>query len=580
MPMDELDSPQPFIVTDNDGRLTMVPKVRDFLKTLNHPLVVVSVAGVYRTGKSYLLNRLMNRQDGFPLGPTVQSKTKGIWTWVTKHPRFPDRALVLIDTEGLADPEKADSTHDIWIFSLAILLSNIFVFNSKGAIDNQSMHHLHLTTELSEHMRLRSGGSDTQDFSKVFPKFVWAVRDFFLQCEIEGKAVTPDEYLEWGLQLKGGARKDIQQANDVRASLKRFFPERHCFLFPFPTIDSTKLSDMDSVAVTELSPKFVEVGRDFVNFVLRQTDVKELEGKAVNGSMFVTLAECYIEAIRNGTIPCIQNAVDTMAMVENDKAMKYAESLYDKRWSDVKFPIPSTRLHDIHSEAQKIAVDAFVTRVIFDQDQKQTLQFGLLINGKLDELVAKNCMESTRKSRQAVNRLGKAVKSNMKSGTYLRSGGGGYEAYQKDMAELSKLYDRETDLGDEKAAVLAEFLTEQETFRMQVLNAETRLKEEERRTEMERLQREESERIVRDQEAEMKRLGQEQERREKDFKDGMNRLEQEMLAKAARDKADLEKRLKEDQKEKERLMRDGFSKEAGAMQQRMNRLTNDLAEKV
>jgi len=38
---------------------------------------VISVAGLYRTGKSYLLNRmLLNRSSGFGIGPTVNACTK------------------------------------------------------------------------------------------------------------------------------------------------------------------------------------------------------------------------------------------------------------------------------------------------------------------------------------------------------------------------------------------------------------------------------------------------------------------------------------------------------------------------
>ena len=39
---------------------------------------------MYRTGKSYLLNRvILNRQRGFGVGPTVNPCTKGIWIWGT-----------------------------------------------------------------------------------------------------------------------------------------------------------------------------------------------------------------------------------------------------------------------------------------------------------------------------------------------------------------------------------------------------------------------------------------------------------------------------------------------------------------
>ena len=42
------------------------------IKSLNGEFGVIAVAGMYRTGKSYLLNRmLLNRQKGFSVGPTV-----------------------------------------------------------------------------------------------------------------------------------------------------------------------------------------------------------------------------------------------------------------------------------------------------------------------------------------------------------------------------------------------------------------------------------------------------------------------------------------------------------------------------
>ncbi|CAI9533681.1 unnamed protein product, partial [Staurois parvus] len=61
---------------------------------------------MYRTGKSYLMNKLAKAHRGFALGATVQSKTKGIWMWCVPHPTKENHTLVLLDTEGLGDVEK------------------------------------------------------------------------------------------------------------------------------------------------------------------------------------------------------------------------------------------------------------------------------------------------------------------------------------------------------------------------------------------------------------------------------------------------------------------------------------------
>ena len=47
------------------------------IKSIQEPIAVISVAGLYRTGKSYLLNKmLLNTQNGFGVGPTINPCTK------------------------------------------------------------------------------------------------------------------------------------------------------------------------------------------------------------------------------------------------------------------------------------------------------------------------------------------------------------------------------------------------------------------------------------------------------------------------------------------------------------------------
>jgi len=53
---------------------------KNFLRALDRPFGVVSVAGMYRTGKSYLINRmLLGGEKGFGVGPTINPCTKGLW---------------------------------------------------------------------------------------------------------------------------------------------------------------------------------------------------------------------------------------------------------------------------------------------------------------------------------------------------------------------------------------------------------------------------------------------------------------------------------------------------------------------
>jgi len=40
---------------------------------------IVAVCGKYRTGKSYLLNKLFKGHKAFEVGPTINPCTKGLW---------------------------------------------------------------------------------------------------------------------------------------------------------------------------------------------------------------------------------------------------------------------------------------------------------------------------------------------------------------------------------------------------------------------------------------------------------------------------------------------------------------------
>ncbi|XP_018431284.1 PREDICTED: guanylate-binding protein 6-like, partial [Nanorana parkeri] len=140
----------------------------------------------------------------FSLGSTIQSQTKGIWMWCVPHPMYKDRVLVLLDTEGLGDVEKGDKKNDSKIFTLAILLSSALVYNSLGTINQDALDKLKFVGEITELIKVRTGSipDEQATFSTYFPIFVWAVRDFNLELEIDGKTVSADGYLENALKLK------------------------------------------------------------------------------------------------------------------------------------------------------------------------------------------------------------------------------------------------------------------------------------------------------------------------------------------------------------------------------------------
>ena len=121
------------------------------------------MCGRARQGKSFILNQLAgaaaSNDAGFKVGPTVKPCTKGLWIWSAPIPtRSSDGQayhLILLDTEGI-DAYDQTGQYSTQIFSMAVLLSSLFVYNQMGGIDEAALDRLSLVTEMTKHIRVRS----------------------------------------------------------------------------------------------------------------------------------------------------------------------------------------------------------------------------------------------------------------------------------------------------------------------------------------------------------------------------------------------------------------------------------------
>lgn len=69
--------------------------------------------------------------------------------------------VVVLDTEGLGALDE-DSNHDVRIFSLAILISSYFLYNSVGSIDENALSSLSLVINLTRHIHLKTSGASEE----------------------------------------------------------------------------------------------------------------------------------------------------------------------------------------------------------------------------------------------------------------------------------------------------------------------------------------------------------------------------------------------------------------------------------
>ncbi|XP_073711386.1 guanylate-binding protein 4 isoform X3 [Misgurnus anguillicaudatus] len=371
-----MPAPVCLIENDDSGNLSVRKEGKDILDMINGPVVVVSVVGLYRTGKSYLMNRLAGQQSGFALGNTVESKTKGIWMWCVPHPSMPGHTLVLLDTEGLGDVKKGDSKNDSWIFCLAVLLSSTLVYNSRGTIDDYAVQKLHYVAELAEQIKIKSKPASEEDeeeeenfqFVCFFPLFVWAVRDFTLDLVINGQKATEDGYLNYALGLKKGAGKKISDYNMPRECIRSYFPSRKCFVFPSPA-SPENMGCLESLQEQDLVPGFREATRNFCEYIFVKSAVKKLKGgHTVTGKMLGQLAHIYVKTINDGQVPCLENAVLALANLENQSAVEEALKVYKNGMEEIKskFPVGMDSITIVHQKCSSLANSEFMKRSFKD----------------------------------------------------------------------------------------------------------------------------------------------------------------------------------------------------------------------
>ena len=170
------------------------------LRALKGDIKVVSMAGLQRTGKSFLLNQLVMGKGGkFEVGSTVQTCTKGI-NMVIKRNENGEGAVVFLDTEGFGSTVRSQG-FDIKLFSLALLFSSYFIYNSRGVIDSSAIEDLSLVVELTKHIHVKQRAKGENDdgsmFANIFPSFHWIVRDFNLKLvDDDGDEIDSRQYME------------------------------------------------------------------------------------------------------------------------------------------------------------------------------------------------------------------------------------------------------------------------------------------------------------------------------------------------------------------------------------------------
>lgn len=496
-----MDLPVCLIENTADGKIQVNAKATDILSKITQPVVVVAIVGLYRTGKSYLMNKLAGSQKGFDLGATVQAQTKGIWMRCLPHPTKEGHTLVLLDTEGLGDVEKGDKKNDMWIFCLAVLLSSALVYNSKAVIDEDAIEKLHYVGEMAELIKVRSKDNDEDEaeYSRYFPIFIWAVRDVTLKLEFNGKPITEDEYLENALKLQKGENMQescerVEQHNKYRDCIRMYFKTRKCFMFDLPTGDKKVLQNMDEVSEEQLSPAFIDQTAKFCDYVYENATVKCMDNvHPVTGETLASLASMYTNAISSSNAACMEDVVTNISMAENTAAVKEATQHYENKMKEkVKIPTETfDQIIELSEECEKEALEIFMKRSFKDNDRQFHKQFWEIIEQKKSEFFKRNDTESRTLCEKLIKTLSSDLDNSMKQGAYVTLGG--HQVFKEEMERIEEKYKNEPRKGTKAEDVLLEFKKSKEMIGVTIMMNDKALSDQQKKIEEEKANKEKQE---------------------------------------------------------------------------------------
>lgn len=348
------------------------------LRKVRGPVGVIAVCGRARQGKSFILNQLLGRTTGFQVAPSVRPCTKGLWMWSTPIPQIaPDGSkhhLVLLDTEGI-DAYDQTGQYSTQIFSLAVLLSSLFVYNQMGGIDEAALDRLSLVTEVTKHIRVRAGSaageSSAQELAAFTPRFVWLLRDFYLSLEDGGHQVTPKEYLETALAPLPGTDRGTRAKNQIRESITALFPDRDCFPLVRPVSDEKSLQNLESVPAAQLRPEFRKGMEQLTALMFAKAQPKRLGSDVVSGGVLAALATAYVDAINGGAVPTIATAWQGVAEAECRRAADAAEAAYCAAFRESATAPEEAALQGEHRRACEAASAAYTSAAIGEPSVRQ-----------------------------------------------------------------------------------------------------------------------------------------------------------------------------------------------------------------
>ena len=347
-------------------------------------VIPITVCGLYRTGKSYLLNLLSGRigpstqryldpSSIFQTSGTVSACTSGIWLWACSTSPQPDRPVfLLVDCEGSGNTANTKD-HDSRLFAIAMLMSSYFMYNSRGVIDETSLSSLATVAGLA--LSTIKPGQISQ---RKKPKLMWILRDFVLSLEdTNGNAISSSEYLDNSLR----GRKEYKKM------LSELFSSLDCTTLTSPAIEEYKLQKLVEIGWAGLRPEFQTQITSLRQKIFRDSFPKRSWSgdNDMTGKQLLVFMDVVIASLNDRKeIPPITSVWKQVKLKESERAALDLLQDYHKRASLIVLPMNEDELENTLAKTRKDVFRKLKQRPSFVETPDENEKFKDEVNSALD----------------------------------------------------------------------------------------------------------------------------------------------------------------------------------------------------
>ncbi|XP_051531575.1 atlastin-2-like isoform X2 [Myxocyprinus asiaticus] len=346
----EVSRPVQIVIADEDNhefnldedaleRILLQDHVRDL------SVVVVSVAGAFRKGKSFLLDfmlRYMYNQSsdlwlggddepltGFTWRGGCERETTGIHAWsdvfVVEKPDGSKVAVLLLDTQGAFDSQSTIKDCAT-LFALSTMTSSVQVYNLSQNVQEDDLQHLQLFTEYG-----RLAMEDI--YLKPFQSLMFLIRDWSYPYEHTYGLDGGNKFLEKRLQVKQNQHEELQ---NVRKHIHSCFSNISCFLLPHPGLKVATNPYFDGRLI-DIDDEFKRELVNLVPLLLSPENlvVKEIGGSKVTCRDLVQYFKAYMKIYQGEELPHPKSMLQATAEANNLAAVAGAKETYSRSMEQV-----------------------------------------------------------------------------------------------------------------------------------------------------------------------------------------------------------------------------------------------------